>query len=366
MSDDKDNEKPEQYVSQVDSLFAQAYNKVHDPAYGKGAGEGGEEGDSAGSSAPKGTAPGEGVSAETAAAIAARARGEGLPTAGDPGLGGDADAGEGAPDPNAADAGGDAAAESADAGADRRSEGIGDLESKDAVALFAPARKAANDNFEDSFRRAAIADIQADIDPGFIELAQTPAVRLVGREVPNLHGEGNTKLLTSDDAARYQRDLVGLVEAEVRDKIKVMRQDSQPMRTVIAESFLMFENNPDLIPGTKDFDPELAALVVEQLKSYELKTPKGVIGYQDVNVQPLINSIRATLAKGRGASGATAAARQAAARAAAAAQPREEDGKFSAPQGGVLSKANMSGGDDSEDFSAFWSASGVQPRSLGI
>ena len=35
MSDEKDTEKPEPYVSQVDSLFAQAYNKVHDPNYGK-------------------------------------------------------------------------------------------------------------------------------------------------------------------------------------------------------------------------------------------------------------------------------------------------------------------------------------------
>ncbi|QYC53817.1 hypothetical protein SEA_EUGENEKRABS_47 [Microbacterium phage EugeneKrabs] len=353
----------EKYVSQIDDLFAVAWNEVYNPSEESAAGEGEGEGAAAGAGDQSGASQDQGAAAGSGAAAAPA--GGALPTAGDQSVGGD-ESGGGADKP-ASDgtAGGTDGAESNSAGI--AAEGLDPVE---AVALFAPAREEAFKRMDASFRQAAIQELQAEIDPQFIEVLQEVPVRLVGMEVPSLAKNAQPgdkiKLLDSAQVAQYQKDLSQILESEIRTKTQEKADSVRPMATVIQESFLLFENNPDLIPNTKGFDRELAARFTEIAKTYEVKVNGKVIGYQDINVQPLINSLRADLAKQRGASGVTQAqARAEQQRQAAAQQERNDAGQF-APQAGVQSKAGMSG-EPAEGYDAFWAASGVpNPGALGI
>ena len=345
------------YVSQIDSLFAQAWNEVHseeDPAaVVEGAGAPG----SAAGTAEASAAAGEGAAAGSAATGAQDAGA--LPTAGDPGVGG---TGEPA-DPAAA------GAESGNVRTATGADGVGSFKSSEAVALFAPARLAMEDRMEQAFQAAAIKEIQADIDPEFLSHLRQPPMRLVNMEVPSIRigaaaGE-MTRLLDSGMAAEWQKGVAEMIESEIAD-IAAQKADAiRPTMRVIQESFLMFENNPDIVPGTDSFDPELAARFVEIAKTYELKVNGKVLGYQDINVQPLLNSLRTDLAKQRGATGARDTDRAAAQRAAAAAQPRTDGGQFDAPQGGVIASAGRSG-DSEEGFDTFWNTLKINPNGLGI
>ncbi|AZV01811.1 hypothetical protein SEA_ARMAWEN_49 [Microbacterium phage ArMaWen] len=355
----------EKYVSQIDDLFAFAYNSVHNPEDTAKAGEGGTSDPAAGAGTEGAAASGEGAAA--AAGDGAAQDAGALPTAGDQS---GADAGAAGTDAAAGTTDGGTGAGS-DAGAESGSAGVATegLESADAVALFAPARDKAFQQMDLSFRQAAISELQEEIEPEILEILQDVPARLAGQEVPSLARDAKPgdriRLNDSRDAAQYQKDLSSIVEKMVKDRTTEKSNDARPMASVIQESFLLFENNPDLIPNTKGFDKELATRFVEIAAPYATKINGKTIGYA-VNVQPLINSLRADIAKQRGANGVTAAQQRAEQqRQAAAAQERDAEGKFQ-PQAGVLSKSGNQG-EAADDYSAFWGASGVpMPGTLGI
>ncbi|QGH78689.1 hypothetical protein SEA_YELLOWPANDA_50 [Microbacterium phage YellowPanda] len=357
----------EKYVSQIDDLFALAWNEVYNPEEAAPASEDGASDSPAGAGEAGAATSSEGAPAGNGDA-GAPADGA-LPTAGDQAGASDSSADTAAGENASADAGtGDGGNGTQPNPAGPSSEG---LDPATVTPLFAPAREEAFKRMETSFRQSAIQDLQQEIDPEFLEVLQEVPVRLVGSEVPSLarNADPGAKIRLNDSAqaAQYQRDLSALLEREITSRAKQKADDTRPMATVIQESFLLFENNPDLIPGTKGFDRELATRFAEITNDYAVRVNGKVIGYQDINVQPLINSLRADIAKQRGASGATAAQQRAEQqRQAAAQQERDEGGKFQAPQGGVLSKAGNQG-EAADDYSAFWS--GVQmpnPGSLGI
>lgn len=221
-----------------------------------------------------------------------------------------------------------------------------------------------------SFRQSATAELQEEIDPEFLDLLEEVPARLVNTQVPDLSKgaaeDAKIRLNSSAEAAQYQRDLKAIFDREITRRAQQKADDVRPMASVIQESFLLFENNPDMIPGVKGFDPELARRVMSIAETYAVKVGGKLIGFQNVQMQPLINTIRAELSKERGANGVTAQQQKAEAqRAAAEKQERDDAGKF-IPQAGVLSKAGNQG-EAADDYSAFWGASGVQmPGSLGI
>ncbi|QKY80407.1 hypothetical protein SEA_PABST_49 [Microbacterium phage Pabst] len=371
MSDagDTTNAKPEgneRYVSQIDDLFAQAWNDVHNSQDGSDAGEGEDKGNAAAAGDGGGALQGEGAGAAAGAGTAEDVGA--LPTAGDqPGAesgGGEGDDGK--------SASADAAAGATD-GDQSAAQGVAaeGLELSVVTPLWAPAREEAFKRMDQSFRQAAIQQLQEEINPEFITSLQSTPSELVGQEVLSIRAgapaDEKVVLRTRADAAEYLQDLNGIVQKEINGITAERRDAARPIATVIQESFLLFENNPDLIPGTKGYDHELASRFAEIASTYEVKINGKVIGYQDINVQPLINSLRKDLEKQRGANGVTAAQQRAEQqRQAAAAQERNTAGQFQGPQGGVLSKSGNQG-DAAEDFSAFWSASGVQaPGTLGI
>lgn len=218
---------------------------------------------------------------------------------------------------------------------------------------------------EESFRISSRQELEAEVDPKYFEALAKHPMALVGEEVPSVKGDGKTIVLRDTAEARDWQDATkGLIEAEIAAGIRRKTDEVKPMMSVIQDSILMLQNNSDLIPGTKEYDPELATQFTDVAKAYELRVGDKLYGYQ-VNVQPLINSLRERLATQRGASGEqTAQARREAQQRQAQEQARNPQGQFDSPQAGLSSKANVSGDSAGDDFSGFWSGVGMPNLSI--
>lgn len=220
----------------------------------------------------------------------------------------------------------------------------------------------------ETFKAQAYKEVEQEIDEAFIPALRLRPMQLVGMEVPSVRPgakpDEKIKILDTQMARDWQETVTGLIEDEIEDKVKTKTEQVRPMTSVIQNSALMFQNNPDLIIGTKGFDQELAERFVRFAKPFEVKTAQGVIGYHG-EVQQLINEIRADLAKERGAIGARAEDRAEQQRKAAALQARTPAGQFEAPQAGISSKSGMSG-EPADDYADFWRATGLAGPSLSI
>lgn len=233
------------------------------------------------------------------------------------------------------------------------------------IPAFATAGAEITKRLEAQFQSQAFQELRGEINEAYLDGLRLRPLQMVGMEVPSIRPDAKDgemmKILDSQMARDWQEAVTGLIEDEVKDKVAQRQDQLRPMLSVIHDSIQLGQNNPDLIPGTKGFDLELATRFVKLAKAYEVKSAQGVIGYQ-VNVQPLINELRAGLAQERGASGERQKqdARVVQQREKAAAQPRTEGGQFDNPQAGISSKSGMSGG-PADDYSAFWSATGILP-----
>lgn len=216
---------------------------------------------------------------------------------------------------------------------------------------------------ESAFRNVSEQEIREEIDSAYFDVLEKTPYELAGTEVPSIRpGEETTRLKDSGEAKEYQEATKSLIEREIKAKVDAKMQDAKPMASVLQDSVLMFQNNPDLIPNTKQYDKELADAVVEAGKSYELRVKDKLYGYQ-VPMQPIINQLRSLLEKQRGASGVTAAQAREAAAARAAQQTRNNHGQFQGgdgPQAGIASKAGLSGvGGSDDNYDQFWSGVGM-------
>lgn len=226
-----------------------------------------------------------------------------------------------------------------------------------------------------TLERESLAAVQQEYGKYF-EAAGKPARMLVGQEVPSLTGPGMERLRDSADARDWQEAVKQMLVGEVESRVEKARDAQRDVSTAIHASIELFRNNTDLIPGTAEFDKDLADAFASQVKDYVVKGPNGkIVGYM-VPVQPIINALRAQLAATRTAAtaapaAAAGAAEQAAAatatarQAAAAAQARAADGRFEAPQAGVRSQAGRSAdpseGDEAAGvLGAFFRQNGVQ------
>lgn len=180
----------------------------------------------------------------------------------------------------------------------------------------------------------------------FEHISQHPRL-LVGKEVPSPTGNGMEVLRDSADAKEWQEAVKHLLVEEVAARAETKKDELADVFQTVHESIELFRNNPDLIPGTKQFDRELADKATAMLKDYELRANDKLIGYS-VPVQPIINQIREQLTTSRAAAAPStppAAAAPTPAQQRAAEQPRNDAGQW-APQAGVPSKAGSSGGID--------------------
>jgi hypothetical protein len=176
---------------------------------------------------------------------------------------------------------------------------------------------------------------------------------LVGTEVPSLTGpEGSMETLRdANDAREWQEAVKVLLTEEVRERATVAMEENKGILDTVHQSIELFANNKDMVPGTRQFDRQLADRFASMVKPYELRVEGKLHGYT-IPVQPLIDSLRASLVAER------AAARPAAASPAAAPTARQAARPADPPQAGIGSKAG-SASDGDEDFSTLFGTLGL-------
>ena len=119
----------------------------------------------------------------------------------------------------------------------------------------------------------------------------------------------------------------------------------------------LFQNNADMVPGTKQFDRDLADEFARMAKPYELGVEGKMSGYT-IPVQPLINQIREQLAARRAKAATPPAAVQEATTATGKAGPASAAKPVPAPpQAGIQAKAGATS--EAENFDALFGTIGL-------
>jgi hypothetical protein len=167
---------------------------------------------------------------------------------------------------------------------------------------------------------------------------------LVGQEVPRINGEGMERLGDTADAKEWQEAIKSVLIQEIRDRAEAKVQESSQFMETVHASIDLFKNNPDLIPGTKNFDRDLAEDFAQMAKPYELRNDQGKLQGYTIPVQPIIENLRAKRQAAKPPSPAVRTARQ----------PAQSE----PPQAAVPSKAGAKGG-EKEDFSTLFGTIGL-------
>jgi hypothetical protein len=195
--------------------------------------------------------------------------------------------------------------------------------------------------------------VKTEHKPYFEALEKHPRL-LVGTEVPAIGREGKETLRDTEDAKEWQEAVKTILVQEVRDRAARAMETNVDFLNTVHASIELFQNNADLVPGTKGFDVELANRFATLATPYELRVEGKLQGYS-IPVQPIINQLRSQIAGERAAAVSPAAAAPAAAAGTstppAAAAPPER------PQAGIPSKAGNS--DAAEDFSTLFGTIGL-------
>ena len=182
---------------------------------------------------------------------------------------------------------------------------------------------------------------------------------LVGQSVPAIGREGTETIRDTDDAKEWQEAVKMLLVQEIEDRAgRAMEQNKGFLETVHA-SIELFQNNADLIPGTKGFDVDLANRFATLAAPYELRVEGKLQGYS-IPVQPIINQLRTQLSAERTAKPAaspSAAPAAAPAAGAPASTPAAPAAPADGPQAGIPSKAGNSS--ETEDFSTLFGTIGL-------
>jgi len=194
-----------------------------------------------------------------------------------------------------------------------------------------------------AYQQTALEEVRTEHTQYFEALDKHPRM-LVGQQVPAIGKEGNEVLRDAADAREWQEAVKSLLVAEVRDKAEKAMEESSDFLNTIHASIDLFQNNPDLVPGTKDFDVDLANRFATMATPYELRVDGKLQGYS-IPVQPLIEQIRNQIVKEREAKPAEPAA------------PAAPKAPAEPPQAGIPSKAGA--GSDAEDFSTLFGTIGL-------
>lgn len=201
---------------------------------------------------------------------------------------------------------------------------------------------------------SALADVREEYGKYFEALQKHPR-ELVGTEVPDSTGEGMVVLRDSADAQEFQEMVKQQLYREVQERARLKTDEVRPMMETLHNSIAIFEKNPDLIPGTRQFDATLANRFAQLAKPYELVVDGKLSGYS-IPVQPLIDQVRSELKAKPAAPAAPSKAQEQAAQ-----RTRTSSGQFAPvdpPQAGVLSKAGSSAAEP-DDFSTLFGSIGL-------
>ncbi|QIN93928.1 hypothetical protein HWD16_gp45 [Microbacterium phage Arete] len=332
----------ELYEGSADSFFSAVMGTFEAPEDPDKAGEGTAEAGAAAGGDGSPAAAGEGAGA-----------GEGAAAAPDAGAGGKPAVAPGAGDqPAAADA---AQPEGAGAGFTRDAAEFNDNWSAVLTGLEERETK--------ELTTQAVTDVKTEY-ANYIEAVEQAPRYLVGKTVPRADGaEGTETLRDAADAREWQDEIKKQLAREVQSRVQQGRDANRNTMEVLTNSIEVFRGNPDILPGAKQFDKELATRVADLVRPYAVKTADDKMAGWSIDVRPLIISARQALAAERAAkpTAPAKAAEPTAQQQRAAQQPREQ-GKFAghpadAPQAGISSQAGQSG-DDGESLDALFGTLG--------
>src|SRR5690606_17112873 len=257
----------------------------------------------------------------------------GAPAAGDGGE--PAVPGDGAaPGAEAAAAGDGSAAQQSSAPA------VGTFDADSIAPKWGEMATAFETNQTELLHQESLATVREEFPKYFEAISQHPRL-LIGKEVPAADGSTNAdgtprmeRLRDAQDAASWQDAVKHQLAAEVKSRTDARVEEMRDTFEVVHASIDLFRNNADLIPGSKQFDRELADQFATIAKDYELRSNGKLVGYS-VPVQPLINQLRSQLAATRAAPAAPAApAGPTPQQQRVAEQPRTPTGQFDGPQAG--------------------------------
>jgi hypothetical protein len=201
------------------------------------------------------------------------------------------------------------------------------------------------------FQEEALTEVRTEHEQYFSALEKHPRL-LVGTQVPAIGKEGFETISSTEDAREWQDAVKSILVEEVRERALTQMEGQGDLLATVHSSIELFSKNPDMIPGTKDFDLDLANRFATMLKPYERRDDaEKLVGYS-IPVQPIIDNLRQQITTERAAAPAAPAAAAAPAKGRPPAKPADP------PQAGVGSKAGTSseGGDD---MSALWGTLGL-------
>lgn len=226
----------------------------------------------------------------------------------------------------------------------------GSAEHADLVGPLGELTTKIEERLTQGFQRQALADAREDYGPYFDALETHPYM-LTGRSVPAIGKDGEVTLRSTEEAKEYLEALRHVMAEEIADRVSRQVDSQKQTLDTLHASVSLFQNNADLLPGTKTFDRELADRFAQLAKPYELRVEGKLLGYT-IPVQPLVDSVRAQLGEARKAAPASAAA---------PAQPAtggKAKPQADPPQAGIASKAGASA-EGAEDFSTLFGTLGL-------
>ena len=187
----------------------------------------------------------------------------------------------------------------------------------------------------------------------FDALRQHPRL-LVGTQVPSLTGdEGQMETLRdASDAREWQEAVKSLLTEEVRERAEKSMEENKGILDTVHASIELFTQNKDLVPGTRQFNRQLADRFAAMAKPYELRVDGKLHGYT-IPVQPLIDQLRTQIANERPAAPAAAQPEKR-----GPGRPKGSGKPVDPPQRGIKAKAGSESG-EAEDFSTLFGTLGL-------
>ena len=215
---------------------------------------------------------------------------------------------------------------------------------------------ALEENVSALHQQNALKEVREEHANYFNAINQHPRM-LVGQEVPSLTGEGMEVLRDSADAKEWQEAVKGLLMQEIHDRADRAMDNDRDMMTTLHGAIDLFQNNRDLVPGTRSFDQELANQFVRTAKAYEVRLNGKLSGYS-IPVQQLVDQLRTNLQETRKAAALAQPPAPSAPTPGKVGRPANPAPVEDGPQAGLRSKAGQSG-DDSSDFSTLFGTIGL-------
>ena len=204
------------------------------------------------------------------------------------------------------------------------------------------------ENVAKAYQQQAYTTAREEYENYFDALEKHPRL-LVGTQVPSIGKEGMETLRDSNDAKEWQEAVRSLLVAEIKAQAESKMEESKDYLETVHASIDLFKNNKDLIPGTKNFDRELADAFAKMMTPYEVRVDGKLQGYS-IPVQPIIENLRGQVTERRKVTQPPPAVPS---------SPSPPVGRRQAepPQAGIQSKANS--GAEPEDFSTLFGTIGL-------